>query len=793
MMKTLLRNQEIKGKFFELIAEKSGIVTWRYDPHYFTIYIDDFDYCSANEVLHMGKIIEDVPYSILDYIDKDSREAFLELYDDIFEGKEMTSRVLWLNKELVGERICKRVTYYTVLDMDGNPSMSYGFSVNITSEIKKNFKLNNILTSMDINPSSMLKYCLNLTKNECEEGHFSNKYLEDNIKTTSVTEFLESIRNMIYYKDETEVAKRVLCEEYLLRKFESGQTEVLFNFHIENANKMIRWVTIFINLQRKVFNDEVSAYIYIEDTNDKKITDNILKHISNEAFDYVAILDCVSSTLEYKIKSKDFEEVVKEDVLQGEDINKCLEYFEPVSEDAIRVKKEISVEKVTEHLNKFGKYLFTFTIIKDGQLFKKQIQYSYLDKKRNILLIIGSDITSAFIEEKKHEEELKNALSQAKKATQMKTDFISNVSHDMRTPLNGIIGYTQLALEEENPDVLKDYIVKIKRSGENLLRLINDTLDFSKIERGTEDFKPVDADLKEVLDGIINTIMPQMESKNIEFVFEHNEKFEENCVILDVLRFEKIILNVLSNSVKFTEDGGKIIFRFFYEKERDMLKSHIEIIDNGVGISKEFLPNIFEPYTQERTGKTATIGGSGLGLSIVKKLVQLQKGSIKVESKLEKGTKFTIEYPMKISSKTIEAHKESKVDNRVKILFGKRILLCEDNPINAEIATIMLKKNGMHVTSANNGKEGVEILENSKEGYYDLVLMDLRMPVMNGFEATKAIRYFKRKDIKNIPIIAMTADAYDKDVEKCIKAGMNDHLGKPIDINKLLEKLKKHL
>jgi CheY-like chemotaxis protein len=361
----------------------------------------------------------------------------------------------------------------------------------------------------------------------------------------------------------------------------------------------------------------------------------------------------------------------------------------------------------------------------------------------------------------------------------MKTEFLTNVTHDMRTPLNAVLGYADLAQMTDNPVVIRDYLSKIKRAGDIMLTLVNDTLNLSKIESGAIVLKPAPIGCGEVIGRVLNALRPEMEKKHIHFTLD-NSRAVMATVNIDTSRVEEIFINLLSNAVKFTPEGGNVAFIVECLKlEPACVHDRIIVRDSGCGISPEFLQKLFEPFSQERTKENADIGGSGLGLSIVKRLVDIMGGTIDVKSRPGEGTEVTVCLDLErvdekiVPEKTVEERKES--------LSGKRVLMCEDNFMNREIAEKLLAFRGMTVECAENGKAGFEMFRNSEPGYYDLILMDHRMPVMDGFEATRRIRALERTDAASVPIFAMSADAFANEIQRCKEAGMNGHIAKPID------------
>lgn len=388
--------------------------------------------------------------------------------------------------------------------------------------------------------------------------------------------------------------------------------------------------------------------------------------------------------------------------------------------------------------------------------------------------------------------EKEKALRQkATAADQAKTEFLSRMSHDIRTPMNGIIGMTRIARQQEtNPPKTTDSLNKIDISSKFLLGLVNDILDMTKIESGAVKLHTEPYLAEEFFDYLESVMRPLCNEKHQEFRIT-GEPSRDYIPILDKLRVNQIIFNLLSNAVKYTPEGGTIEYHIEEELAGDKLMMIIGVRDNGIGMSAEFQKVLFQPFTQENryTGSDFHSGSSGLGLSIVKRLVTLMHGTIEVQSTPGKGSYFLMRVPVDyICAK--DYHPKTppgkSIDTRT-ALAGKHVLLCEDHPMNQEIAKSLLEEAGMLVEIADNGLRGAEMFRSSLADFYDVIFMDIRMPVLDGYETTRLIRAMERKDAHDVPIIAMTADAYEDDVRKSLAAGMNGHIAKPIDPDKLYE------
>lgn len=376
------------------------------------------------------------------------------------------------------------------------------------------------------------------------------------------------------------------------------------------------------------------------------------------------------------------------------------------------------------------------------------------------------------------------------KANAAKSEFLSRMSHDMRTPLNAVLGFTELAKEEENTQpVIRDYLEKIDTSGKYLLGLINDVLDMSKIDDGKLELKLepyLFTDFKKTLETIL---MPKAVEKEVTFTINYNQAAPDS-VMFDKLRLQQIFVNLIGNAIKFTPKGGTVSLTVSDEGTTADLRLPLTftVKDNGIGMSEDFQKNrMYKTFEQEHNNESSSEAGTGLGLSITKRLVEQMGGTIDCESKLGKGTVFTVKLSPKIEDSKLKPADKTSCESE--LLPGKHILLCEDQPLNAQIVTKLMQKHGLTVETAENGKIGLDKFIAAKPGSYDAILMDIRMPVMDGIESAKAIRALERPDAKQIPIIAISANAFDDDMKKSLEAGMNAHISKPVNPLELCETL----
>lgn len=385
----------------------------------------------------------------------------------------------------------------------------------------------------------------------------------------------------------------------------------------------------------------------------------------------------------------------------------------------------------------------------------------------------------------KSKRELEEALDMANKANSAKTVFLNSMSHDIRTPMNAIIGFTDLLGENLGDEKkARDYIGKIKSSSDYLLSLINNVLEMARIESGRSDLDERDISVEKSLDAVYWIFEAQMKEKHIDFIWDVNVK--HNNIKCDVVKLKEILMNIINNAYKYSLPGDSVAVRIEeIPCDRDgYARIQTTVKDTGIGMSEEFLEHIFEDFTRAQTSTESGQFGTGLGMAIVKKIVDLMGGTIDVQSKQGVGTTFTVTLEHKIAEIAVE-NREVVKSTEDYSFRGKRILLVEDNDLNAEIAQTILAGTGMTVDRACDGIQCVDVLRGSEPGYYDMVLMDIQMPNMDGYEATRIIRQFEDKRLSGIPIIAMTANAFAEDRKQAFDAGMNGHIAKPINAEDL--------
>ncbi len=473
-------------------------------------------------------------------------------------------------------------------------------------------------------------------------------------------------------------------------------------------------------------------------------------------------------------------------------------------DDRETLRHALSVDNLKEQLSKQEELVGNYRSIANGQVCYFQYNAYKLSSNDDVIILafqnIDSIIEEHLAEEKKEREkeeayqkQLILAKENADKANAAKTEFLLHMSHDIRTPINGIMGL--LDIEDKYFDDItkqKECRAKIRDASQILLDLINEVLDMSKLESGDIYLEHIPFDLRDLSKDVYNTVSKQAKDKDITIIQEDcNVKITK--FIGSPLHIKRLMMNIVDNAIKYNKEHGRIYITCNVVQEDECTaRLDFKCKDTGIGMSQEFLKVVFDPFTQENISSRTKYVGTGLGMSITKSIVDKMNGTITVDSVKNEGTTFFVTIPLEIdSSEELVTENNSELDSCS--IEGKKLLLVEDNELNMEIAKFMLEENKANVVTAWNGQEAVNIYESSKLNEFDAILMDVMMPIMNGYEATQMIRSSSREDAKTIPIIAMTANAFAEDKQKAIETGMNDHISKPIDAKRVVQIISKYI
>lgn len=573
-------------------------------------------------------------------------------------------------------------------------------------------------------------------------------------------------------------------------KSQSGQVYVLGKYRVDGLQQTV--ISVGTRVYLNIGNNKTKPYLLL-----RLLPVDYLKNACAFPTEYKsAEISLINSNGEYVIQSPSMKSRTFYDYIRGynfqNDYNKVDELANKIksSDSGLLQYKDYRNENCYWYYSSFGKNLDLYII---GYIPVKDI--NSVNMNWSIVAIICGTVLFLTILDTFYilsiNHSLRKAASEAEHASQAKTQFLSTISHDIRTPMNGVLGMTQIAKKHLNdPEYMGECLDKVSLAGNHLLTLINDILDISKIESGKMAISIEPFSLKDCVNEVVSIIRPQAEYKGISLEVNMHDIIYET-LSADPLRLNQIITNLLTNAVKYTDNGGKVLFDISQSRlpdDDEKIRLKIVVSDNGIGMTKEFQETMYNSFTRALDSRTNKIQGTGLGLAIIKQLVDLMNGSIDCKSELRKGTTFTVYLDLAVLNehKHLDTVNPDSLYEKNYDFSSLHVLVAEDNDLNWEIIKTMLSEYKVSCDRAVNGLECINTLTSSSKGFYDLILMDIQMPVLNGKEATRKIRKNEDAYIRNIPIVAMTADAFAEDIKACKEAGMNAHIPKPINMKQVL-------
>ena len=659
--------------------------------------------------------------------------------------------------------------------------------------------------------SSALQFSvIDLTNNSVEEICIPGRddlTLEGMINNGMIPSRKYSEISAVWSKNIVNVSEEELRQMYdkdsLIARYDNGERLISDEVKVKKQDGGIRWCKQDITLVKNNFSDSYVATITIYDITEKKEMEDayegqqeitralaygvnsywIFDWNTEEFIDKFTRNEKVAERINPHIVSKNYSEAMKYTyyaILGCKDDDYA----------------EFEIDNVRSKLSDQGRFISSREMYFAPSNMYFQLEYAALNYKGRMAIIISTrDVTTVRESERALQLELKTALEQAKRANQAKSNFLFNMSHDIRTPMNAILGFNDIATTNiDNKEKVLDALKKAKYAGKHMLGVINDILDMSRIENGKLELDINIIDVKEHIMRFKDMFKFDMEKRGIKF--EVIDDTKTKYIYGDYLRITQVITNLLGNAMKFTKAGGTVTYHGIEVDvgEEGYVGYDIHIKDTGIGMSEEFQKRVFTAFEREQSATMSGVQGTGLGLAIVKRLVELMEGTISFKSTLGVGTEFVVSFKAKVADaanidKLRGSHEETK-ENEFEF-EGKRILLVDDNELNREIAYEILSAAGFIVEQANDGMTAIEMVFDAEEDYYDLVFMDIQMPGMNGYEAARQIRKLSNRKKAQVPIIAMTANAFEEDRDKSFRSGMNEHIAKPVDIEKVLEIVKK--
>lgn len=782
--------EDIQRHFVQMLLE-NGMRVWEFDMRERKLY-------SCNTYFEEERVIENAPDSIIasGMIHSDDVNRFRELYEKMYLGERQVSTQLRAWVDTRKTYVWVQVSGTVIEDEDGVPARALFLSRDISEmkQLERRFA-DEARYWEKMSGSILATGRRNLTTGLWEEVviHGMTITLPEEIRRT--TDYRARAGYFLLEVDIADEDNEKLAPDYLIGEYARGVRSLSFEYNAKTIERSepVR-VRVDCSLRKRPETQEVVAFYYETDVTQEFCLRSMMDSMMKHEYDLVGVLFAFSNSIYSEGKKSDKVTVLPR--LKSNNYDEAAQVFMQkyaCGDNVEELMDAVRLESVLEHLGSGNTYIVEFDVKEpNGEVRRKELRYSYIDREKALIAVSRRDIQDIVTAEKEKQEALENALNYAERANGAKSEFLSRMSHEMRTPMNAIVGLVTLAKQEiDNRDAVRDYLDKIGVSGKLLMNLINDVLDMAKIESGRMELHTERCCFCALLEDIESIISPLCEQKGIDFVCEGTQC--SDYILVDKLRFRQIFINLLSNAAKFTPQGGVIYFKHHSRREGTMLAVEAEVADSGMGMSEEFQARMFLPFTQEEREGGISSQGTGLGLAITKAIVDQMDGTIQVDSHVGHGTRFVIKarFPLAPNGQQEAETDEKEATNES--LSGRTILLVEDHPMNQLIARRILQNNGAKVVTLDNGKEAVDYMSEPKSAEIDAVLMDIRMPVMDGLTASKLIRELPDVRMRRIPIIAMTANAFEEDVEKAMEAGMNFHLAKPIEPALLLKVLLEYI
>ncbi|MEG1642416.1 MAG: ATP-binding protein [Synergistaceae bacterium] len=673
------------------------------------------------------------------------------------------------------------------------PISALGSMKDVTSEYITKEQLQSA-AKMNLEPKGTLiaSIVFDTKTNEIMEYSSHEKFINQ-IEIADAPSWLSKMQNIYVREDTRQKIVKLYNSWNIKRNFEKGETISYVDGLINVGEKREIWTRAYVRSYFDAHTGNIVAVGHLYDVDLEKSRETMLKALVDDMYEYILLIDVETGVVDNIFNSKNYKSpLLKGQNIKEESLDTIYSYFYPQERDS--AIKKLSHENVAKQMRGNDVYSVDFYVLDAvyNGVRRKVWNYIWLNSDKKKIICARTDITDAFKREREQRETIEASLKMAENANLAKTDFLSAMSHDIRTPMNAIVGMTDMALEEMDDKISVENCLRIIRnSSRHLVEIVNDILDLNRIESGLIVEEDSEFDVTQEVDLLIERFNHMMDEKNLKFTLDID--IEHKTVIGDSLRIQRVMDNLLSNAIKFTPNDGTIGLKIeeIEQKNNKLAIYSIIVSDSGCGMDEDEKDKIFEPFFRSKRVQDAQIEGTGLGLPLVKNIVEFMGGNIQVESKSENGTTIEITLPLQL----VECETRFVIHNdreKNEIDFSDlKVLLVEDNVINQMVAQKMLSHVKATVDTVNNGQEAYDKFIMSEQGEYDVILTDIRMPVMNGYESAEKIRASAHPDAKSVVIIAMTANAFVEDVKKSLQSGMNEHITKPIDIKELYRKIQK--
>ncbi len=787
-----IKNIELQ---FKNALNKCSIATWEYDiksdkiNKYSDLVLDYYFY--GNPIQDISKTF--IARNIVYYEDIDKFNKALE---KVKNGDHEVTCEVRIFPSRKSSYLWMRLHFTCFNDSEGIPSYAWVAIENI-DDAKTSEKWFEIERKKNLDDYSNLFFMaeINISRNYVINYETKYNVNDKKPKDNSIEAIIDNFISFDIIVKDIEYLYSRLSQEYLLDCYSKGERILEFDYKVITSSNDIIYVSNVTKLFFDINTKEIIAFTFFYDITEKKISKLSLDAIFLRNFVYLSYVNLLNSHMSIrKTQLKDVTNSFNPHRIYKFEWEVFIEkYVHP--DDKKYVYSQVDIENIREQMRYKNMFSFDYRISDGGNMITMRRCY-FIKASENdpIILIMEQNVSQEMIYRTKNEIVLKKALNKARQAANAKSEFLSRMSHEIRTPLNAIIGLSEIGRSNNQIDIL-DYFEKIHNSSTYLLGLIDDILDMNKLELGRVKLNYVPVDVKKFYSVILTIIENQAKKKDIEFVYNHQGPYYPYQII-EKLRSQQIILNILNNAIKYTNKNGKVTYRVENIEQDGKIYSIQTICDNGVGISDEFIKDIYKPFSRENNNLSDIEGGTGLGLAICANLIKQLNGNIMLESELDVGTKVTLKFPITVISK--EEYTKSKANSKDKKNLKNnfkdyKVLIAEDNQINAMVLKTILNNFGFSVVHAENGESAINIIKKSKENEFSLIFMDIMMPKLDGLKTTEIIRSLSRDDVKNIPILALSANAFEEDVQKSLDVGMNYHLKKPIQMEELLKAINEFL